>query len=339
MSHDCSCGIGNNAYLACHADTCELKQYAMGKTPIPVVWYEGVNGLEKRSRYGIATLLNEAFDGAREFEFNHQDTMSGAGDGAVVVIHGDHLRNRVDAVRSDLAALPWALVVVIGDEASVFPSCRLLAPDIIPDTRSYAPNRILWQQMPIPGQHDLAKRKLICGYPHDTQMHLANYDAMRVDRPTDWFFSGQVNHIRRRMCVDQLKNLRNGDLVCTPGFWQGLDRAEYYRRMAQAKIVVCPAGVSTPDTLRVAEALEAGCIPIADGLHHRVGYPSGYWQYVFGENPPFPVIDDDWRSLPKVIDEVLSQWPSNRNQCVEWWKNYKRKMVSWLSEDLQAIRR
>lgn len=295
---------------------------------VPVVWYEGVSGLEKRSRYGIATLLNDAFDGAREFEFWHQDTMSGVYDGAVVVLHGDHLRNRVDAIRVDLAALAWALVVVIGDEASVFPSSRITAP-----------NRILWQQMPIPGIHNFAKRKLICGYPHDTQMHLANYDAMSVDRPHDWFFSGQVNHTRRRLCVDQLQNLRNGDLVCTPGFWQGLDRAEYYRRMAQAKVVVCPAGVSTPDTLRVAEALEAGCVPIVDGLHYRMGYPTGYWQYVLGEQPPFPLIEDDWRSLPAVMEKVLSEWPSNRNQCVEWWKSYKRKMVSWMSDDLQAIRR
>lgn len=296
---------------------------------IPVVWYEGVQDLVKRSRYGIATLLNDAFDGARDFEFNHQDTMNGTSDGAVVVLHGDHLRNRVEAIQADLATLPWALVVVIGDEASVFPSGRLTAS-----------NRILWQQMPIPGIHDFAKRKLICGYPHDMPQHLFYYkDVMSAERPYDWFFAGQVNHILRRKCVEKLRNLRNGRLIETPGFWQGLDRAEYYHQMVESKVIVCPAGASTPDTLRVAEALEAGCVPIVDGLHHRAGYPKGYWQYVFGENPPFPVVEDEWQSLPQVMEQVLSQWPSNRNQCVEWWKNYKRKMVSWMSEDLQEIRR
>lgn len=295
---------------------------------VPVVWYEGVQGLEKRSRYGIATLLNEAFDGARDFEFLHQDTMSGAYNGAVVVLHGEHLRNVSFKVAADMSALPWALVVVIGDEASVFPTSWVMN----------QPNRVLWQQMPVPGFYNHAKRKLICGYPHDAQMHLANYDVMAVDRPLDWFYSGQVNHIRRRQCIEELQHLHGvGQVIQTPGFWQGLDRAVYYRRMAEAKIVPCPAGASTPDTLRVAEALEAGCVPIADGLHYRIGYPRGYWQYVFEEEPPFPIIED-WRTLQVVMDRQLADWPNNRNRCVEWWKNYKRKMVSWMQEDIFSLR-
>lgn len=292
---------------------------------IPVCWYEGVNGLEKRSRYGIATLLNEAFDGARAFEFRHQDTMDDTEGGAVVVLHGEHLRTRLDAIKTSLEALPWALVVIIGDEGSVFHSERLIAS-----------NRILWQQMPVPGRHDFAKRKLICGYPHDTQMHLVNYDVTKVDRPHNWFFSGQVNHIRRRQCVESLKQRSDGVLIETPGFWQGLDHSEYFRKMADSKLVICPAGCSTPDTMRVAEALEAGCLPIVDARHHRVGYPDGYWNYTLGEQPPFPLVQE-WKNSQEIIDQALHEWPANRDRCIEWWKQYKRNHVKWLEEDLWEL--
>lgn len=292
---------------------------------IPVVWYEGVMGLEKRSRYGIATLLNEAFDGAN-IQFHHQDTIDGVNFG-VIVLHGDHLRNKSAEIRTFLDRLTWALVVIIGDEASVFPSYALVAP-----------NRIIWQQMPIPGQHDFAKRKLICGYPHDTQMHLMNYDVTKIDRQFNWFFSGQVNHIRRRQCTEQLRKLRNGWLMETPGFWQGLEHAEYFKRMSESKICICPAGAATPDTLRVAEALEAGCLPIVDARHHRVGYPDGYWQYVLGENPPFPLVTD-WDLLPIVIEKELAEWPANRDKCVLWWREYKRRMSNWMEEDIKLLTR
>lgn len=296
---------------------------------VPVVWYEGVNGLEKRSRYGIATLLNEAFDGARDFNFRHQDTMSGVTAG-VIVLHGEHLKFRVDEIKAALNKLQWALVVVIGDEGSVFPSYRL-----------QAPNRTIWQQMPVPGIHDFAKRRLICGYPHDTQMHLANYDVLREDRPLTWFFSGQVNHVRRRECVAALGRMydsrtADGLLIETPGFWQGLEHAEYFKRMAESKFVICPAGCSTPDTMRVAEALEAGCVPIVDGLHYRPGYPKGYWQYCLGDYIPFPIIED-WATLPGLVDALLPHWKVMQTQCMEWWKGYKRGMVGWLEEDLNEL--
>jgi hypothetical protein len=131
----------------------------------------------------------------------------------------------------------------------------------------------------------------------------------------------------------------NGLLHETPGFWQGLERSEYYIKMSQAKIIPCPSGPVTPDTIRLSEALEAGCLPIADGTCPRPGYPAnGYWQYVLGCNPPFPIIYD-WTTLPEVMRRELEQWPRNRDTAVAWWREYKRSMHAWIPEDLTILRR
>ena len=314
----------------------------MPSNQIPIIWYEGVLGLEKRSRYADATLLNEAFDGTADYELLHStsaaDIMSlvhcsGMADcpadatEAVVVIHGEHLIGQVNQIQSDLNRFQRAIVVVFCDDGAYFPTQSLVQT-----------NRKIWQQMPIPGKHWFASRFLICGYPHDTQMHLANYDATLVDRPLDWFFSGQITHVRRTVCASVLRDMPNGRLIETKGFWQGLERAEYFRTMASAKIVPCPSGPVTPDTIRMAEALEAGCLPIIDATCPRPGFPDGFWDYVLKCTPPFPIVRD-WKTLPEVMRQELAKWPANRDTAMAWWKDYKKAMHGWFSQDMTALRR
>lgn len=300
----------------------------LSSNQIPVIWHEGVLSWEKRSRYGMSTLLNETFDNTREFEFIHGSTMADLPPGAqeaVVVIHGEHEFNKVDQIEQDLNQLSRAIVVLACDEPGIFPGRRLVHP-----------KRKIWLQTPNPNS-SLGDRFMTCGYPHDIHMHLANMNAQAVERPFNWFFSGQVTHGRRQACVMQLRNMQGGLLVETAGFWQGLPRDEYYRNMTLAKIIPCPSGPATPDSMRVAEALEAGCVPIVDALCSRGGYPLGYWDTVLKQKPPFPIIED-WSTLPRVMAEELAKWPANRDILVAWWKEYKRSMCDWLHQDIEEIR-
>lgn len=300
----------------------------LSSNQIPVIWHEGVFGLDKRSRYGMSTLLNEMFDNTREFEFVHCNTMSELPQNApeaVVIIHGEHEFNRVDQIEQDLNRLGRSVIVLACDEPGIFPAQRIIRP-----------NRRLWIQTP--NAHlPYGDRFMICGYPHDIHMHLANMDVRAVDRPLDWFFSGQVTHGRRTQCVAQLRTMPNGQLNETAGFWQGIERSEYYRAMTQAKIIPCPSGPATPDSMRVAEALEAGCVPIVDALCSRHGYPLGYWQTVLKQEPPFRLIED-WSTLPQVMAEELAKWPHNRDRLIDWWLEYKRSYCDWMREDIAALR-
>jgi hypothetical protein len=288
--------------------------------PSEVVWYEKSLDPDRRSHYAISTLLNDAFDTVGDFV--HRSTFAELPEGikqAVVVIHAGHDLGHIDDIQNHLNQLDRSLVILIGDEGAQFPAQRLMAT-----------NRRIWVQMPVPGKHDFASHYLICGHPHDAPPILAKLAAK--EKVLNWFYSGQVQNARRRQCVDQLQKMGGGVLNTTPGFWQGYEHEQYYALMAQAKIIPCPAGSCTPDTIRVAEAIEAGCVPIVDGHFPFANYPGNYWKYTLQRDPPFPVIYD-WSNLPQVIADELAKWPANRDAIQVWWAAYKTRLAQWLKED------
>lgn len=294
---------------------------------VSVCWSEGSLDGDKRSRYADAGLLNETFDAIGNFiHYTPFSDLPIHSDGAVFIIHGGNQHKQLNELVQQLDKLKWALVIVFCDDESQFDTRRLIHP-----------NRIIWQQMPIPGRHDFTNRRIICGYPGDCPQYTTQHQ-LTIDRPLNWFFSGQVNHSRRYQCVEQLARRNDGFLMSTAGFWQGLTRPEYYAKMISAKLVVCPAGPVTPDTLRMAEALEAGCVPIIDPKPGARVFPDGFWPYVLGENPPFAIVQN-WTDLPRIMDEELAKWPENKFKCMEWWQKYKKSWQEWMVSDIQELQR
>jgi hypothetical protein len=299
-------------------------------TELNVVWHEGANRPDNRCWLGVTKLLNDAFDTCPGYTFTHRSTwaeLPPSQTGAVVVYHGDHEYTKIEEIQRELTTLKWALIIVIGDESALFPCGRLVSL-----------NRKVWFQIPMPGaRHSYSNHNLICGYPSDAPEHLAPFNAKSVDRPLNWFFSGQITHPRRVACAEQLRRMPNGRLIENAGFWQGLPRAEYYATMASAKVIPCPSGPTTPDSFRMAEALEAGCLPIVDATCPRAGYPEGFWKNIFGYVPPIPFIED-WKDLPAVMEKALAGWPENRNLAYRWWQAYKAQPALWLKTDLDYLR-
>lgn len=255
-------------------------------------------------------------------------------EGAVVVIPARHhaTPDHMEKINRFLATLDWALVILTGDEENDFQYEQLQHPRLI-----------VWVMTPYAGrEHSPLVRFLPNGWPPAAPAALKDAGIAAGTRPKDWFFAGQITHIRRENCVKELRLMLekggNGDLVETAGFTQGVDPDEYYYRLAQAKVAVCPSGPITPDTFRIYEALEAGCLPIADGRPPSDDYPNGFWQYLFGmDELPFPIVQD-WGELPGVMDRALGEWPRNANRAFAWWQQYKRQMAYNLREDLVKLR-
>lgn len=308
---------------------------------IPVVWLSYHADTPARG-YWDQALLEALFDRrlwrpVNGHTYAHHEGIASLppGSGAVVVVPAQHHVNDVERLNVvELAALPWVVLVLAGDECSLFPWRQLRHP-----------NLRLWVMTPRPHEHEGAGRFIGEGWPPGAPETLAwCEDVVSTDAEygvpqtpaVDWFFAGQVTHDRRRSCVDALRTIphHHWQLVETSGFTEGMNRAEYLAAMASAKVIPCPSGACTPDSFRLYEALEAGCLPLADATTSD-GWP-GYWPFLCAGEPPFPVVED-WAQLPGIMAEALAGWPANANRASAWWQQEKRRLAYAMDEDVTAL--
>lgn len=94
--------------------------------------------------------------------------------------------------------------------------------------------------------------------------------------------------------------------------------------MEESIFAPCPAG-NSPETIRLYDALELGCIPIS--LHHDFLISDKTLAAVGG--PPFPLLEN-WDELPLFLNEMSNLFKGDRDKIeqiqirsVNWWVNYK----------------
>ncbi len=126
----------------------------------------------------------------------------------------------------------------------------------------------------------------------------------------------------------------NGQLVETSGFGAGLAYPEYVGLMRKSKVIPCPGGALTPDTFRLYEALELGCIPIAD-MHGGLQFEGDYWHKIFGYIP-FPTIES-WDDFPKILENTLDNYDVKQQNTLNWWHSIKAKIVLDLFNQINEI--
>lgn len=286
---------------------------------IDVVWLSVKEDVPNRGMWDqafVEDLIQDTFH-----EVKHHDSTHGL-EGAIVVIPCRNQADRVNEIVHELSHLAWCVVILTGDEEGVFPIEAMTHP-----------NMKVWVMSPQQGRHD-GYRKLGSGY-NPFLRKTVQYN----DKLTNWFFSGQINHERREMCRKALLSIQKdipGEYNGTDGFTQGMSPEEYSIRLSQAKVAPCPSGIQTPDTFRLFEALECGCIPIADEFAGAKKTEPGYWTWFFGEAPPFVRLTT-YEGLKDYIVESLDGWKNKANHVFAWWQTYKYKMRQWLIEDVKTV--
>lgn len=206
----------------------------------------------------------------------------------------------INDINNKLSEYDYGVVLIMSDEESLFPYELLTHP-----------NMKVWVQYP---KEVPADRYMPGGYsPGTTSTKLA-------PKTLDWFFAGQITHPAREEMARALRELTGGLLIETEGFTQGLPHQDYLDIMARAKIVPCPHGAATPDTLRLWEALELHCMPV---IHDR---DRPFYQKILGDFP-FPSVSH-WGLLKDLGYE----------DCKSWWNAYKHSMSTNMREDLAWLK-
>lgn len=255
------------------------------------------------------------------------------GDGAVIVFPARRQVSYLRQLNDDLKRLKWVILILAGDEAAEFPAKLIEHPNIR-----------FWQMTPAPKTlvND-ATRKIGSGVPPQGYEWLPQLKEDAENRPVDYFFAGQLTHPRRHGLKQELDTLEEfksnnhleGVAHYSEGFTQGLPAEYYYKGLAAAKVVPCPSGAINPESFRLFEALEAGCVPVVDSFSPDMEY-TDFWTWFFNEEPPFPVYHD-FSQIRGYIQDSVDKYPALNNKVFGWWQRKKREMAYWLTDDIAEL--
>ena len=127
-------------------------------------------------------------------------------------------------------------------------------------------------------------------------------------------------------------------LLSSNGFSSGYKVGPYSAVMEESVFAPCPAG-NSPETIRLYDALECGCIPIS--LHHSfLKSPHALAEY---GPPPFPILAA-WDELPVFLEKMKQKISNNpaevqkiQDDCIAWWENYKKHLSQKIAQRIEGL--
>ena len=224
------------------------------------------------------------------------------------------------------------ILILIGDERNIFP------------VGDYFAYKMIFRAYGNPKGGDTRIHPFPIGYFNQSGVEeIKNFD----ERNISVFFSGYLNRNRidlykqfNRIWWLPIRNLTNcytkeiarrlverfyrerdfNDLISnsiikfTEWFGKGLSPDVYAKTLSFSKIVICPAGFVTGETIRHWEALRHGCVLISAPLPPVHFYKDS------------PIIQlDDWSKLMPLLNELLSD-PSRlkalHQKSLDWWTSH-----------------
>jgi hypothetical protein len=154
-----------------------------------------------------------------------------------------------------------------------------------------------------------------------------------------WLANPQSHGGERARFAEAIPNC-GANLFChaTIGFGAGYSLGLYAAVLEDSIFAPCPAG-NSPETIRLYDALEMGCIPISLS-HPFLTSP----QALAAMGPvPFPLLKT-WDHLPEFLDGMKATAASHpaqivamQSKCVNWWKDYKSFMQKRIATRCQEL--
>ena len=145
------------------------------------------------------------------------------------------------------------------------------------------------------------------------------FKQQKVDQKYKWAFIGTPHRSSRHDILFQFSNINPSFCYKTKAFNEKiLDVDEMSMILSSTHFAPCPNGFFHPETYRLYEALECGCIPIVENAFK-------YYDRLFPNNPFIKV--DKWIEAKSIIKEWNeNQINKKKKECQFWWNQYQNKL-------------
>ncbi len=159
-----------------------------------------------------------------------------------------------------------------------------------------------------------------------------NSDIEINNRKYNWNFLGTIHGSSRYDLIFQNKNIEPHYINITKKFGgqNSLNADEYYKIMSNTKFVLVSHGYFHPETYRLYEALESGCIPIIENPHN-------FFDAFLPKNPIIKI--KLWKEANKIINELNSDKTKILNLSIsiqKWWNDYKSIVRKKIKEKINV---
>ena len=143
------------------------------------------------------------------------------------------------------------------------------------------------------------------------------------ERKYKWAFVGTPHKSSRHDLLFQLSDIKPAFLHKTEKFNTKVINVEKMSDiLSSTEFIPCPNGFFHPETYRIYEALECGCIPIVENAYN-------YYDRLFPNNPFLRV--DKWQEARFIIKEWKKEKIIKKHEeCSNWWKNYKSQLQDFI---------
>ncbi len=139
------------------------------------------------------------------------------------------------------------------------------------------------------------------------------------NRKYKWAFTGTPHKSSRHDLLFQFSGIEPFFCHKTKKFDQKTISADDMSEvLSSTEFIPCPNGFFHPETYRVYEALECGCIPIVEKAYK-------YYDRLLPNNPFLKV--DMWAEAKPIIKSWGNdQIKQKRDECKIWWNNLKNEL-------------
>ena len=148
-------------------------------------------------------------------------------------------------------------------------------------------------------------------------------NKQKNNRKYKWAFTGTPHKSSRHDLLFQFSGIEPFFCHKTQEFDQKIISVdEMSEVLSLTEFIPCPNGFFHPETYRVYEALECGCIPIVENAYK-------YYDRLFPDNPFIKI--GKWADARPIIKSWKSdQIKQKKEECNIWWSREKNKIQDFI---------